>query len=118
MVGPKLNLPPGGTAFEEAPLLSQCTFKGLQDVEKGWQYYKLSVEKGQTLKAAARTRDTELQTNLWVRLHGPKGGQIGEWSISTGSTILEMEYKAAESGFAYVAVSGVVRDAAFEFSIQ
>ena len=120
MIGPKLDLPPGGNAFEDAPLLSQCVFKGLQDVEKGWQYYKLSVEKGQTLKVAARIRDSGFNypNKLWLRLHGPRGGQVGEKSVGEASTIFEMEYKAAESGFAYVAISGIVRDAAFEFAIH
>jgi hypothetical protein len=56
---------------------------------------------------------------LHVRLHGPNGGQVGEGkAVSEPSQTCELEYKAEESGFAFVSVRWVVRDAAFQISVQ
>ena len=116
LVGPKLDLPSGGRSFEEAVLLSACTYKGLEDT-KGWEYFKVSLASGQTLTVTARTRDG-MGGYLSLRLHGPDGGQIGERYTDGASTILALAYKAAEPGFAYPAVSGLVRDGAFQISIK
>lgn len=116
LIGPKLDLPPGGNTFEEAVLLSPCTYKGLEDA-KGWMYFKVSIASGQTLKVTARTRDAN-KGYLSLRLHGPNGGQIGEKYTDGSSTILEMSYKAAATVFAYPAVTGSVRDGAFQISIE
>jgi hypothetical protein len=120
MVGPKLDLPPGGNTFEEAVLLSAWTYRGLADTEeRSWKYFRLSVAKEQTLKVSARTRDTRSHpSHLHLRLHGPNGGRVGETSSGEPSTILELEYKVTESGFAYLAVADVVNGAAFQISIQ
>jgi hypothetical protein len=115
LIGPKLDLPSGGASFEEAVLLSACTYRGLEDSE-GWKYFKMSLGSGQTLKVTARTRDSNGWLNL--RLHGPNGGSAGEKGTPYASAILELAYKATESGFAYLAVSGAVRVAAFQISVQ
>jgi hypothetical protein len=118
LIGPKLDLPPGGNTFEEAPLLIPCTYKGLED-PKGWTYFKVSLVSGQTLKVTARTRDSNVwPRSLWVRLHGSNGGQVGENSTQGASAILEIGYTVKEPGFAYLAVADVVRDVAFQISIQ
>jgi hypothetical protein len=121
MIGPKLDLPEGGKTFEEATALAECTYRGLKDTEGGqWRYFKVSVGNGQTLKVTARTRDSNIGRGnyLYLRLHGPDGGRIGERESNQYSTIFELEYKAKESGFAYLAVADVVGEAAFRISIQ
>jgi hypothetical protein len=120
LIGPKLDLPPGGNTFEEAVLLSACTYRGLADTEGGrWKYFKLSVAKEQTLKVTARTRDTwDRYQSLHLRLHGPNGASVGEQASNQASTILELDYKASESGFVYLAVADLVNGAAFQVSIQ
>jgi len=120
LIGPKLDLPEGGKTFEEAPLLRECAYRGLKDVESGqWIYYKVSLVNGQVLKVTARTRDTYFYPRqLYLRLHGPNGGRVGDTSSNESSTILELQYKAGESGFAYLAVADVVGGTALQISIQ
>ncbi len=122
MIGPKLDLPEGGKSFEEAPVLSECTYRGLKDTEGGeWRYFKVTVGNGQTLKVTARTRDSNFDTlrrSLYIRLHGPDGGSVAEKASNQPSAIFELEYKAKESGFAYLAVADVVGNAALRISIQ
>jgi hypothetical protein len=80
----------------------------------------VSVGNGQTLKVTARTRadfDT-LRRRLYIRLHGPDGGRVTETSSNQPSTIFELEYKAKDSGFAYLSVADVVGNAALRISIQ
>jgi hypothetical protein len=116
LIGPKLDLPPGGNTFEESALLSACTYKGLEDARE-WKYFKVSLANGQTLKATARTRDA-MGGYFYLRLHGSNGGLVEEKYTSGASTIVEAAYKATESGFAYVAVRELVRDVAVQISIQ
>jgi hypothetical protein len=118
LIGPKLDLPSGGAAFEEAASLSECTYKGIVDTN-AWRYFKVSLAIGQTLKVIARSRDTTAYPqSLHLRLHGPNGGQVGAGSMDRASSILEMTYTAKEAGFAYLAIWGVARDAAFQISLQ
>ena len=121
LIGPKLDLPSGGNTFEDAALLSACTYKGLEDT-KQWKYFKVSLMSGQTLKITVRTRDSNIGVGigryLSLRLHGAAGGNVGEKASAEASAILTMEYKAPESGFAYLAVHDVVRDSAFQISLQ
>ena len=119
LVGSKLDLPVGGDTFETATLLSPCVYKGLEDAN-AWKYFKVSIASGQTLKVTARSRDSNFAYPrfLYLRLHGPNGGRVGENSTADPSTIIELEYKATESGFAYLAVADVVRDVAFQISTQ
>ena len=78
------TLQPGGDSFEKAPLLSPCVYRGVEDTDrKLWKFYKLQVDMGQTLKVTVRLRDLELPSKgfgdawLYVRLHGPNGGVVG-----------------------------------------
>jgi hypothetical protein len=118
LIGPKLDLPPGGDAFETAPPLVPCVYKGTTDSDQ-WMYYKLSVQRGQTLKVVLRTRDTDRFTLTYVRLHGPNGATLGEQKAYGGSNVTPpLEYKAEEPAVVYVSLSGGVRGAAFEFSTR
>jgi hypothetical protein len=131
MVGVKLDLPQDADSFEKAPLLLPCAYRGVEDTDMDrWKYYKVQIEKGQTLRVTARLRDSELPPRpslpkfggyvqrLHVRLHGPNGGQVGQGNaVSEPSETCELEYKAEESGFAFVSVRWVVRDAAFQISV-
>jgi tetratricopeptide (TPR) repeat protein len=119
LIGPKLDLPPGGDTFETAPLLAPCVYKGMLDSESS-QYYKFSLQAGQTLKIVMRSRDMRgYAAFLSLKLHGPNGGVIGGYSTSSESTVTKpLEYKADESGAVYVSVHGAVRESAFEFAIQ
>ena len=126
MVGAKLELPTDAETFEQAPLLLPCAYRGVADTDKAkWKYYKLQIEKGQTLKVTSRLRDSELpdlgdrEFRLYVRVHDGNGGLIGNGcAIWKASERCEQEYKAAESGFAFVSMRWIVRDAAFLVSIQ
>ena len=132
MVGAKLDLPADADTFEKAPLLVPCVYRGVEDTDPDRsKYYKVQIEKGQTLRVTARLRDSELPPRpslpnfgewlgrLHVRLHGPNGGQVGQGkAVSEPSQTCELEYKAEESGFAFVSVRWVVRDAAFQISVQ
>ncbi len=115
LIGPKLDLPPGGDAFETAPLLAPCVYKGMLDSESS-QYYKFSLQAGQTLKIVMRSRDMSgYAAVLSLSLHGPNGGVISGYSTSSESTVTEpLEYKADESGAVYVSVHGALRESAFE----
>jgi len=119
MIGPKLDLPPGGETFETAPLLVPCVYKGVIDTENGqWRYYKLAVPRGQTLKVVMRTRDANASSTE-IRLHGPDGANLGGYSAYGDSVLTKpVEYKADEAAAAYVSVSGGVRGSAFDFSIR
>jgi hypothetical protein len=117
LIGPKLDLPSGGATFEEAMSLSACTYTGLADV-KEWRYFKVSLATGQALKVIARSRDTSASAGLYLRMHGPNGGRVGEVSTEQPSAILEMTYTAKEAGFAYLAIWGVARDTAFQIAVQ
>ena len=127
MVGAKLDLPAGANSLEKAPLLVPCVYRGVEDTEPDrWRYYRVQVEKGQTLKVTARMRDAELPPRprsfgdlLFVRVHDTNGGVVGSVkSIGEASGITQLEYKAVESGAAFVSMSWVVRDAAFLVSVQ
>jgi hypothetical protein len=127
MVGAKLDLSPDADSFEKAPLLVPCVYRGVEDTDPDrWKYYKLEIKAGQTLRVTARLRDSELPprpnfgtgNRLFVRVHDGKGGVSEVQAIPEASGICELEYKAKESGFAFVSVSWVVRDAAFQISVQ
>jgi hypothetical protein len=127
MVGAKLDLSPDADSFEKAPLLVPCVYRGVEDTDPDkWKYYKLEVKAGQTLRVTARLRDSELPprpnfgtgNRLAVRVHDGNGGVSQVQAIPEASGICELEYKAKESGFAFVSVSWVVRDAAFQISVQ
>jgi len=119
LIGPKLDLPPGGDAFETAPLLAPCVYQGMLDSKsEKWAYYKFSLQAGQTLKVVMRSRDSSA-SYLLFRLHGPDGGLIGGYSTHDESVVTKpLEYKADASGAAYVSVAGGVRGSAFEFAIR
>jgi hypothetical protein len=119
LIGPKLDLPPGGDTFEAATLLVSCVYKGVTDTEtKQWWYYKLAVRSGQTLKVVMRTRNGDDPTAA-IRLHGPDGANLGGY-VAYGSSYLTkpLEFKADEPAVVYVGVSGSVRGSAFDFSVQ
>jgi hypothetical protein len=126
MVGVKLDLAADADTFEKAPLVLPCVYRGVEDTDKDkWRYYKLQIEKGQTLKVTARLRDSELpglnygEYRLYVRVHDGNGGVIGDvCRVWQASEACEKEYKAAESGFSFVSMRWTVRDAAFLISIQ
>ena len=126
MVGAKLDLATDADSFEQAPLLLPCAYRGAEDTDRArWKYYKVQVEKGQTLKITARLRDAELpdigygDRRLFVRLHDVNGGLVGQgcnmWQPSEACV---QEYKAADSGFAFISMRWVMRDAAFLIAIQ
>jgi tetratricopeptide (TPR) repeat protein len=119
LVGVKLNLPPGGDNFETSPLLVPCVYIGQFDAESSQpKYYKVALKSGQTLKVVLRTRGANARWTE-VTLHGPNGGNLGG-QYSTGVSVVTkpLEYKAAESGAAYVSLSGGVRGLAMEISVQ
>jgi tetratricopeptide (TPR) repeat protein len=119
LIGPKLDLPPGGDTFETATLLLPCVYKGLTDTENGqWRYYKIAVRSGQTLKVVMRTGDVN-PSSAAIRLHGPDGASLGTVYGYLGSSLTKpLEFKAAEPAVAYVGVTGGVRGAAFDFSVR
>ncbi len=119
LVGPKLDLPPGGEAFETAPLLVPCVYKGMLDSKNSqWAYYKFSLQSGQTLKATMRTRDSNASYTE-MRLHGPDGGHLGSYRSYDESVVTKpLAHKAEASGMAYVSVAGGVRGSAFAFEIE
>jgi len=132
MVGPKMDLPPGGNELDTATLLVPCVYKGLSDTAVDrWTYYKLLVEPSQTLKIVFRLRDSNLPSTgsklvaagydplsgVAVRLHGPNGGRLDQKYANAPSGTQELEYKASEPGFAYIGLHHAVRDAALQFSI-
>ena len=127
MVGAKLDLSPDADSFEKAPLLVPCVYRGVEDTDPDkFKYYKLEIKMGQTLKVTARLRDSELPprpnfgtgSRLFVRVHDGNGGVSGVQAITEASETSELEYKAKESGFVFVSVRWVVRDAAFQISVQ
>jgi hypothetical protein len=124
MVGAKLDLPITADSLESAPLLVPCVYRGVADTDpEKWNYYKVQIEKGQTLRVTARLRDSDLPASsswrLAVRVHDGDGGLVGVVrTIREASGTSELEYKPAESGFAFVSVRWVVRDSAFRISIQ
>jgi len=104
MIGPKLDLPPGGDTFEAATLLVSCVYKGVTDT-KEWWYYKLAVRSGQTLKVVMRTRDSWAPITE-IRLHGPDGAKLGGHWATGGSSLTEpLEFKADESAVVGIAAS-------------
>ena len=119
LIGPKLDLPPGGDSFETAPLLAPCAYKGMLDSKTSqWAYYKFSLQAGQTLRITMRSRDSDA-SHTEMRLHGPNGGHLGGYSIYDESVVTKpLEYKAEDTGVAYVSVAGGVRASAFEFVIR
>jgi hypothetical protein len=119
LIGAKLELPPGGDTFETASLLVPCVYQGIIDTDREQsEYYKLSVQRGQTLKVVMRTRDTD-GSSTDIRLHGPNGATTGGYTAYGESSITPpLEYKADVSGFAYVSLKGGVRGSAFDFSIR
>jgi hypothetical protein len=119
LVGAKLNLPPGGGDFETATLLTPCVYAGQFDVEQSEPvHYKVALEAGQTIRVVLRTRAVDA-ASATVRMHGPDGGFIHGSSASTESTLTSpLEYKADESGSAYVTLTGGVRGSALEISVK
>ena len=128
MVGTKLDLPPGGNQLESATLLVPCVYRGLSDTaDDKWTYYKIDVPQAQTLKVVFRLRDSNFPApskfdrflyGATIRLHGPNGGKVVEGSANEPSIVRELEYKASESGFAFIGLHHAVRDAAIQFSIS
>ena len=119
LVGPKLDLPPGGDTFETAPVLAPCAYIGVMDSDKSqWAYYRFALQPAQTLKVAMRSRDSDAKY-IHMRLHGPNGGELGNYYTYDASAVTKpLEYKAEESGNAYVSMAGGVRGSAFEFAIH
>jgi hypothetical protein len=118
LVGAKLDLPAGGEDFENATPLEPCVYKGLVDVGTAWRFYKVSVPKGRTLRVIMRTRSVDAGSTD-VRLHGPNGGSRGGYSAYGESSLTSpLEFKAEETGAAYVAVKGGVRGSAFEIALR
>jgi hypothetical protein len=131
MAGAKLDLATDANSLETAPLLVPCAYKGLEDTNQNeWRYYRLQVEAGQTVKITARLRDSDLPPRptiapftflerLHIRLHDSNGGQVGNTqTVSSPSQACELEYKSKESGFVFVSMRWVIRDAAFLISVQ
>jgi hypothetical protein len=119
LVGPKLDLPPGGDSFESATALVPCVYKGVLDTQNGqWQYYKLSVPQGQTFHVVMRTRDANAASTD-IRLHGPDGGMVGGYTAFGESNVTKpIEYKADAPAVVFVSVSGGVRGSAFDLSLR
>jgi hypothetical protein len=119
LIGPKLDLPPGGNTFEASTLLVPCVYKGVMDTEnEQWRYYKLAVRSGQTLEVVMRTRDGDAPTTR-IRLHGPDGANLGGYYASGGSVLTKpIKFKADEPAVVYVGVNGGARGAAFDFSVR
>jgi tetratricopeptide (TPR) repeat protein len=119
LVGPKLDLPPGGDSFESATLLMPCVYKGVLDTQNGqWQYYKLSVQPGQTFRAVMRTRDANA-VSTDIRLHRPDGGMVGGYTAFGESNVTTpIEFKADAPAVLFVSISGGLRGTAFDLSIQ
>ena len=119
LIGPKLDLPPGGESFEAATSLVPCVYKGILDTQsEQWQYYKLSVPRGRTLQVVMRTRDAD-SVSTDIRLHGPDGGALGGYTAFGDSSVTKpLEYKADDPAVVFVSVSGGVRGSAFDISIR
>jgi len=119
LIGPKLDLPPGGDAFETAPLLVPCVYNGIADTAgEAWVYYKLSVPAGTTINVIMRTRDVDVPWT-YLRLHGPNGASLGGYHTADESVATTpIEYKAEKSEAVYVSVKGGLRGSAFEFSVR
>jgi hypothetical protein len=119
LIGPKLDLPPGGDAFETATLLVPCVYKGLTDTENNqWRYYKLAVPRGKTLNVVMRTRDGDTPWTE-IRLHGPDGANLSGYSAQGDSVLTKpIEFKADKPAVVYVGVNGSVRNSAFDFSLR
>jgi len=119
LVGAKLKLPLGGDNFETAPLLVPCVYSGQFDVENSQPaYYKVALKSGQTLKAVLRARDVGAEWTS-INLHGPNGGHIRGVAVNGESAITgPLEYKAEQSGAAYVKLTGGVRGSALDISVQ
>ena len=65
-----------------------------------------------------RSRDSDAKY-IHMRLHGPNGGELGNYYTYDASAVTKpLEYKAEESGNAYVSMAGGVRGSAFEFAIH
>ena len=119
LIGEKLNLPPGADNFETAPLLVPCAYSGQFDVEGAQRkYYKVAVNGGQTLRVVFRTRGVDAKS-VNISLHGPDGGQLSGWTVYGESNVTKpLEYKADQSGAAYVSLSGGVRGSALDISVR
>jgi hypothetical protein len=119
LVGAKLDLPPGGEAFETSPLLAPCVYSGLFDVESLQpKYYKVALKGGETLKVVLRTRGAGA-TATSIGLHGPDGGHIRGYTVYGDSAMTSpLEYKAVEASSAFVSHSGGVRGSALEISVR
>ena len=119
LIGEKLSLPSGGVNFETAPLLVPCVYSGQFDVEGAERkYYKVAVNGGQTLSVVFRTRGVDAKT-VNIALHGPDGGHLGGWTVYGESNVTKpLEYKADQSGAAYVSLSGGVRGSALDISVR
>jgi hypothetical protein len=120
LIGPKLDLPPGGETFETATLLVPCVYKGVTDTKNDqWRYYKLAVPRGKTLRVVMRTREEGDAPRTDIRLHGPDGASLSGYYAYGGSVLTEpIEFKADEPAFVYVGVNGGVRSSAFGFSLR
>jgi hypothetical protein len=119
MIGPKLDLPPGGDSFESATPLAPCVYKGIIDTQnQQWQFYKLSLARGQTLNVVMRTREANaISTD--IRLHGPNGGAIGGYSaFGESSVTTPLVYKAEDPAVVFVSMSGGLRGSAFDLSVR
>ena len=65
-----------------------------------------------------RTRGVDAKT-VNIALHGPDGGQLSGWTVHGESNVTKpLEYKADQSGAAYVSLSGGVRGSALEISVR
>jgi hypothetical protein len=119
LVGAKLKLPLGGDEFETATVLVPCVYSGQFDVTASQPtYYKVALKGGQTLRVVLRTRGVE-PAGASIKLYGPDGGSIKGYSMHGENAIgPPLEYKADQSGAAYIKLSGGVRGAALDISVQ
>ena len=100
-------------------LLVPCVYSGQFDVESSQpevlqgcsQEWGNSEGRSQNAGADAGTTS--------IRLHGPNGGHLGGWTAYGGNNVTQpLEYKADQSGAAYVSLSGGVRGSALEISVR
>ena len=120
LIGPKIDLPGGGEDFENATPLVPCIYSGVADISGGaWQFFKLSVPQGRTLRVVMRLRSNNAEAT-WIRLHGPDGGSLTEphYAFQESSITGPLEYKADAAETIYVALKGGVRGTAFDFGVR